>query len=58
MIVYAYEISDFTGTMQEMSYRTAQIFEKIDKLDEFLAIHQYFSIKIFHLVSYLSLMNL
>ena len=32
--------------------------ENIDEFDEFLAIRQYFSYQIFHLVSYLPLMNL
>ena len=32
--------------------------ENIGKFDEFPAIRQYFPIKIFHLVSYLPLMNL
>ena len=41
-------------------YRMAQNFEweKIGEFDEFPAIRQYFPIKIFHLVSYLPLMNL
>ena len=41
-------------------YRTAQNCDRgnIDKFDEFPVIRQYFPIKIFHLVSYLPLMNL
>ena len=41
-------------------YRTAPNFdgENIDGFDEFPAVHQYFPIKIFHLVRYLPLMNL
>ena len=52
--------SVFLNPVTIINYRMAQIWmgENIDEFDEFPAIRQYFPHEIFHLVSYLLLVNL